>query len=204
MAGLRSRTMTYTSIGRIAASTLVLVGACTVVFGIPRVPLKPVAVPTVAAPAPSLGQEGSVALKTAPIPADRSPSSGRGDGIAPAFDIAVIGRTGDAVIAGTAAPGAMVELLRNGELQDQAVADQFGQFVMVPPQLPAGDYEMTLRSKQPDGTQATSPKGVAISVRPTVKDEPHTALMTPDGASAILSKPVAPTPTCHPSRAGKR
>jgi hypothetical protein len=173
-------------------------------FGIPRVPLKPVAVPTVAAPAPSLGQEGSVTLNTSPIPADPSPSSGRGNGIAPAFDIAVIGRTGDAVIAGTAAPGAMVELLRNGEQQDQAVADQFGQFVMVAPQPPAGDYEMTLRSKQPDGRQATSPKGVAISVRPTVKDEPHTALETPDGASSVLSKPVAPTPTCHPSRAGKR
>jgi hypothetical protein len=196
--------MTYTSIGQIAASTLVLVAACTVVFGIPRVPLEPTVVPTLAAPASSVGEEGSVALKTAPIPADPSPSSGSGNAVAPAFDIAVIGRAGDAVIAGTAAPGAKVELLRNGELQDQAVADQFGQFVMVPPQLPAGDYEMTLRSKQPDGTQATSQKGVAISVRPTVKDELHTALMTPDGASGVMSKPVVPTPTCHPSRAGKR
>ena len=196
--------MTYTSIGRIAASTLVLAAACTVVFGIPRGPLKPTDRPTVAAPASSLGEEGSVALKTAPTPADPSPSSGGGEAVAPAFDIAVVGQAGDAVIAGTAAPGAKVELLRNGELQDQAVADQLGQFVMVPPQLPAGDYEMTLRSKQPDGTQATSQKGVAISVRQTVKDELHTALMTPDGASAVLSKPVVPTPTCHPSRAGKR
>jgi hypothetical protein len=195
--------MTYTSIGRIAVSTLVLAAACTVVFGIPRGLLEPTAGPTLAAPSSSVGEEGSVALKTAPIPGD-PPSSGSGNAVAPAFDIAVIGRTGDAVIAGTATPGAKVELLRNGELQDQAVADQFGQFVMVPPQFPAGDYEMTLRSKQPDGTQATSQKGVAISVRPTVKDELHTALMTPDGASAVLSKPVAPTPTCHPSRAGKR
>jgi len=185
-------------------STLVLVAACTVVFGIQRGPLRPAARPTLAAPSSSVGEEGSVALKTAPIPADPSPSSNRGDAVAPAFDIAVIGRTGDAVIAGTAVPGAKVELLRNGEVQDQAVADQFGQFVMVPPQLPAGDYEMTLRSKQPDGTQATSQKGVAISVRQTVKDEPHTALMTPDGATAVLSKPVVPTPTCHPSRAGRR
>jgi hypothetical protein len=196
--------MTYTSIGRIAASTLVLVAACTVVFGIPRIQLKPTAGLTVAAPASSVGEEGSVALKTAPITADPSPSSNSGNAGAPAFDIAVVGRAGDAVIAGTATPGAKVELLRNGELQDQAVADQLGQFVMVPPQLPAGDYEMTLRSKQPDGTQATSQEGVAISVRPTVEDKLHTALMTPDGASVVLSKPVAPTPTCHPSRAGKR
>ena len=200
--------MTYASIGRIAASTLVVAAACTaVVFGIPRVgrepPLEPTAGQTIGAPAASVGQEGSAALKTAPKAADPPASSGSGNGITPAFDIAVIGRAGDAVIAGTAAPGAKVELLRNGELQDQAVADQLGQFVMVPPQLPAGEYEMTLRSKQPDGTQATSQRGVAISVRPTVKDELHTALMTPDGASGVLSKPVAPIPTCHPSRAGR-
>jgi len=60
-------------------------------------------------------------------------------------------RTGDAVIAGRAAPGAIVEVLRNGERHDQAVADQSGQFVMVPPRLPLGDYELTLRSRQPDG-----------------------------------------------------
>jgi len=196
--------MTYLSIGRIAASTLVLAAACTVVFGIPRVPVEPTAGPTVAALSSSLGQEGSVALKTAPIPAGPSPLSGSGSAVAPAFDVAVVGRAGDAVVAGTAAPGAKVELLRNGEVQDQAVADQFGQFVMVPPQLPAGDYEITLRSKQPDGTEATSQQGVAISVRPTVKDELHTALMTPDGTSGVLSKPAATTPTCHPSRAGRR
>jgi hypothetical protein len=196
--------MTYLSIGRIAASTLVLAAACTVVFGVPRVPFEPTAGPTVAALSSSFGQEGSVALKTAPMPADPSPSSGSGSPVAPAFDVAVVGRAGDAVVAGTAAPGAKVELLRNGEVQDQAVADQFGQFVMVPPQLPAGDYEITLRSKQPDGTQAASQQGVAISVQPTVKDELHAALVTPDGASSVPSKPAAPTPTCHPSRAAKR
>src|SRR4029077_3633204 len=58
----------------------------------------------------------------------------------------------------TAAPGATVELLRNGEPYDRAVANQLGQFVMVPPRLPPGDYELTLRSRQPNGKQAISPK----------------------------------------------
>jgi len=58
---------------------------------------------------------------------------GSGDGIMPQFDISLIGRAGDAVIAGRAAPGATLELLRNGELHDRVVADQYGQFVMVPP-----------------------------------------------------------------------
>jgi nucleoid-associated protein YgaU len=82
----------------------------------------------------------------------------------PVFDIARIERTGDAVIAGRAAPGAIVELLRNGERHDRTVADQSGQFVMVPPRLPSGDYELTLRSRQPDGKQATSKQSVVVAL----------------------------------------
>jgi nucleoid-associated protein YgaU len=82
----------------------------------------------------------------------------------PVFDIARIERTGDAVIAGRAAPGAIVELLRDGERHDRAVADQSGQFVMVPPRLPAGDYELTLRSRQPDGKRATSKQSVVVAL----------------------------------------
>jgi nucleoid-associated protein YgaU len=83
---------------------------------------------------------------------------------APVFDIARIERTGEAVIAGRAAPGAIVELLRGGELYDQAVADDAGQFVLVPPRLPSGNYELTLRSRQPDGKQATSKQKVVVAV----------------------------------------
>jgi nucleoid-associated protein YgaU len=73
---------------------------------------------------------------------------------------------GDAVIAGRAAPGAVVELLRNGERHDRAVADQAGQFVMVPPRLPPGEYDLTLTSRQADGKQATSKQSVAVALHP--------------------------------------
>ena len=90
----------------------------------------------------------------------------------PAFDIARIEPTGEAVIAGRATPGATVELLRNGELHDRAVADQSGQFVMVPPRLPSGTYDLTLRSKQPDGKQAPSTRRLPpigwLSIGPVV------------------------------------
>ena len=48
----------------------------------------------------------------APALAVPPPSPDSGDEIMPVFDIALVGRAGDAVIAGTAAPGATVELLR--------------------------------------------------------------------------------------------
>ncbi|HEY3891584.1 MAG TPA: LysM peptidoglycan-binding domain-containing protein [Bradyrhizobium sp.] len=82
----------------------------------------------------------------------------------PAFDVARIEQTGDAVIAGRAAPGATVELLRNGESLDRAVADQSGQFVMIPPRLPAGTYALTLRSREPDGRQTLSKQSVAVAL----------------------------------------
>ncbi|MGA7807413.1 LysM peptidoglycan-binding domain-containing protein, partial [Bradyrhizobium sp.] len=96
--------------------------------------------------------------------ASAPPAAPSADESLPAFDVARIDPTGAAVIAGRAAAGATVELLRNGERLDQAVADQSGQFVMVPSQLPAGDYELTLRSKLPDGTLATSRQGVAVAL----------------------------------------
>jgi hypothetical protein len=146
--------------------------------------------------------KGSRQLKPEPRPpqwvSPRSPDSG--DEIMPAFDDALIGPTGDAVIAGTAAPGAGVELLRNGESYDQAIADQFGHFVMVPSRLPPGDYELTLRSRQPNGKHATSRGSVAVAVQPSLTDQ-NMALMTPDKASVGLSKPVVPSVVRHPPRA---
>src|SRR5260370_6550610 len=126
----------------------------------------------------------AAALAGPPIPPD--------DDDVPAFDIARIEPTGEAVIAGRATPGATVELLRNGELHDRAVADQSGQFVMVPPRLPSGTYDLTLRSKQPDGKQATSKQSVAGALEPKQNDPPGVGLMTPDKPTGVLSQPAAP------------
>ena len=205
--------MTATSIGRIAVPALALVAACvaTLVFGIPRVwreqPVETTAAavaPSVAPPAASVRDDGSAVPTTADATLAILPRApGSGDGIKPTFDVSLVGRAGDAVIAGTAAPGATVELLRNGDLLDRAVADQSGQFVMVLPRLPPGDYELTLRSTQPDGTQATSQQSVPVS-QPGLKDQPNVALMMLDRASVGLSPPLAPSAICHPSRARKR
>jgi len=173
--------MTVTSIGRIVVPSLALVAACgaALVFGITHLRREPpvetraaaTAAPAVAPPASGARDEGSAALATAQAEANAvaaapavSPRSPDTDEPVPVFDIARIERTGDAVIAGRAAPGAIVELLRNGERHDRAVADQSGQFVMVPPRLPPGDYELTLRSRQPDGKQAISKQSVVVAL----------------------------------------
>ncbi|OPY95934.1 peptidoglycan-binding protein LysM [Bradyrhizobium sacchari] len=83
----------------------------------------------------------------------------------PRFDVARIDDHGEAaVIAGQAAPGSKVELLRDGQPLDSVVADASGQFVMTPPQLPAGSYELTLRAKAPDGTVTQSSRTMPVTV----------------------------------------
>ena len=86
------------------------------------------------------------------------------DQSAPSFDLARIEENGDAVVAGRAAPGAVVELLRDDERLDRVVADPSGDFVMVS-RLPAGSYELTLSARLPDGTLARSKKGVMVAVK---------------------------------------
>ena len=136
-------------------------------------------------------QSEANAVVDALIGSPRSPEGG--DGV-PTFDVASIEPTGEAVIAGRAAPGATVELLRDGEVHDRAVADKSGQFVIVPPRLPPGTYDLTLRSKQADGTQAVSRQRVTAALEPRSTDRPVVALITPDKPTVVLSQPGAPKP----------
>ena len=172
--------MSATSIGRIVVPYLALVAACgaALAFSITHVRREsPVetgpatAASTISQSASIARDEGAAALITAQAEANAgaitlalSPRLPEADESVPVFDIARIERTGDAVIAGRAAPGAIVELLRGGEPYDRAVADDSGQFVMVPPRLPRGDYDLTLRSRQPGGKQAISKQSVAVAL----------------------------------------
>jgi nucleoid-associated protein YgaU len=174
--------MTATSISRMVVPSVTVVAACgaALFFGIPHLWRNPPvethaasAAPAVSPPASGAREAGPVVLATAQTEANAlvtavaaPPRSRNADESAPTFDIARIERNGDAVIAGRAAPGATVELLRDGERHDRAVADQSGQFVMTPPRLPPGNYALTLISKLPDGTLATSRQDVAVALDP--------------------------------------
>ena len=148
--------------------------------------------PAEQSPAPlARAQAEANAVVDALIGSPPSPESGNG---VPTFDVASIEPTGEAVIAGRAAPGATVELLRDGEVHDRAVADKSGQFVIVPPKLPPGTYDLTLRSKAPDGTVATSKQRVTTALEPRSTEKPVVALVTPNKPTVVLSQPGAAKP----------
>ena len=166
--------MTPVSIVKIVASASMLVAACSaaLVFSVKREErLETVTATTSPSqPAPSVRNEGSAALAASETKAAApiaelagQPSVLATDQSVPSFDVARI-EGADAVIAGRAAPGAIVDLLRGGERLDRAVADASGQFVMAPSNLPAGSYELTLNARLPDGTVTSSKQGVKVTV----------------------------------------
>ena len=166
--------MTPVSMVKIVASASMLVAACSaaLVFSVKREErLETITATTSPSqPAPSVRNERSAALAATETKAAApiaelagQPSVLATDQSVPSFDVARI-EGADAVIAGRAAPGAIVDLLRGGERLDRAVADASGQFVMAPSHLPAGSYELTLNARLPDGTVTSSKQGVKVTV----------------------------------------
>jgi nucleoid-associated protein YgaU len=197
--------MTAISISRIVLPLVAVVAAGGAVFAIQYVRREPPADTMAATTAPATSRPAPdtrvAALANAKSEANAvvdaligSPASPENSDGVPTFDVARIEPTGEAVIAGRAAPGATVELLRNGEVHDRAVADQSGQFVIVPPRLPSGTYDLTLRSRQPDGKQTTSKQNVTVALEPKATDRPVVALITPNKPTIMLSQPEAAKP----------
>ncbi|OCK61265.1 LysM peptidoglycan-binding domain-containing protein [Bradyrhizobium sp. LMTR 3] len=152
---------------------------------------KPVTDERVKGPALASVQAEANAVAAALAGSTAAPESGDGG---PAFDVARIEPTGEAVIAGRAAPGVTVELLRNGELHDRVVADQSGQFAMIPRPLPPGTYDLTLRVKQPDGREIMSKQSVTVALEPNLKERPVVALITPNKPTVVMSQPAQAKP----------
>jgi nucleoid-associated protein YgaU len=146
-------------------------------------PDAPLAAAPPAAANPSATQP-TVAL-TDPAPAKPETSTAP---TGPRFDVARVDPDGVGVIAGVSTPGAKVELMRDGEVLDSAVADQAGQFVMTPQKLPAGQYELRLRARSPDGTVTQSSAGVAVALNDTTPP-PRLASASKD---AVIAKPAEP------------
>ena len=200
--------MTAISISRVVVPLVAVVAAGGVVLAVQYVRREPpvetkvaTAAPLIPKAAPDAQEPNAAALARAKTEASAvvdtligsPPPPERSDGV-PTFDVASIDPTGEAVIAGRAAPGATVELLRDGVVHDRAVADKSGQFVMVPPKLPPGTYDLTLRSKQANGMEAASSQRVTAALEPRATERPVVALVTPDKPTVVLSQPGASKP----------
>jgi nucleoid-associated protein YgaU len=150
----------------------------------PKPPTAPSTPPAVQAAAPP--------ASTAPAPADKASAQAAAtpSPLKPSFDAVNVDPSGDAVIAGRAAPNAKVELRDAGKTVAVATADAAGQFVIIPPAaLAPGDHSLSLAANA-DKPQPAISSPVAVSV-PAPPQAKVAAAPSPPAAKA-------PAPTASP------
>ena len=153
----------------------------TVIVSTPAPPVvAPVAPPAVApVPPPALPAPAPAPASQAAAPVETKPS----------FDAVNVDPTGQAVIAGRAAPGAKVELRDAGQTLEVATADASGQFVLIPPPLAPGDHRLSL-SADIGGAAPETSDVVAVNVP---DQDVKTAAAPP--APQTAPEPQAPAPS---------
>ena len=116
--------------------------------------------PTPGVPAPTHGQ-----LPPAATPGEQTIGTA-----APAFDVGRV-EGGHAVIAGRAAPGAQVTVSDGDRIIGEAVANERGEWVLVPQDsLAPGNHELGLSAKLADGRTLNSERVVVVVVPEPNKD----------------------------------
>jgi LysM repeat protein len=113
--------------------------------------------------------------------------------ILPSFDVVRIDAKGNTVMAGRAAPGAVVVILDDDREIARVTADQNGEWVFTPDTpLPAGAHQLSLKVEQPGGPALVSANVVVMSV-PEQGGEVLIVEQARDGGkSRVLQGPDAP------------
>ncbi len=122
--------------------------------------------------------------------------------LVPSFDLVRVEPNGESVIAGRAAAGATIELLRGDQVHARGVADASGLFAIVPPALPPGSHQIVLQSIAPDGARQRSTQSVTVVIDIAQK-RPLVTLTTPDQPTVVLSNPEPPEPQVAQAAPGK-
>jgi nucleoid-associated protein YgaU len=187
-----------------AALVVVAAGAGAVVWTYPGL-LEPNQAELAVARAPVESKPPIVPPATQAVPAAPPPSAAapvdKAQTLEPAFDIVNVDPSGEAVIAGRAAPNEKVELRDAGKTVAEATADASGQFVIIPPTLAPGDHSLTLASNADKGQPAVS-SPVAVSV-PAQQAKAGVSAGPPEAKPSVAAA-VPANPNAEPSALGIR
>ncbi|MGX7704168.1 LysM peptidoglycan-binding domain-containing protein [Methylobacterium sp. Gmos1] len=173
------RGIVLAAVGLVAGFVLIGVAASgTRLFSLDAPETAPHPAPT--APAPPVTPLAALPAKP------EAPAAARD---APSFDVIRVEPDGASVLAGRGRPGAEVEVLRDGQPFARTKADEAGNFALVPPALPPGSHEITLRSTAPDGATAAGKASAVVVVAPDRRTKPLVAVTAPGQPTAVLSLP---------------
>lgn len=121
----------------------------------------------------------------APVAAEETPAPSL-----PSFDIVRVDRSGDAVIAGRASPGAIVTVYADDAALATATAGADGAWVMTTETpLASGTVELSLEMKTADGVVVRSDETIVIYVPEREGDRPLVLKTMPGGATVVLQEP---------------
>lgn len=141
-------------------------------------------------------------LGTEPTKPQPKPEPPAGHGEPPHFDVVRVEPSGDAVLAGKGDPNAKVALLDSGKVVAEAKTDANGNFVILPPALKPGSYDLSLRQGDNGKPTTDSKQNVAVSVPAKPSGEVVIALAEPGKPTKILSAPPrAPEAAPEPAAA---
>ena len=187
-----------------AALVVVAAGAGAVVWTYPELlESNPAELAVARAPVeakPPILPPATQAVPAAPPPSAAAPVD-KAQTLEPAFDIVNVDPSGEAVIAGRAAPNEKVELRDAGKTVAEATADASGQFVIIPPALAPGEHELSLAANGDKGQPALS-SPVAVSV-PAQQAKAGVSAGPPEAKPSVAAA-VPANPNAEPSALGIR
>ena len=137
-----------------------------------------------------------------PTPAAPSVAS---EAVKPSFDVVSVDPTGEAVVAGRAAPHAKVELKDDGKTVAEATSDATGQFVMIPAPLPPGTHSLSLATGAGAALETSNPVAVVVAAPnpPPAAPQPPASAPSPALNTASSTLPTSQQPANAPSPAPK-
>jgi nucleoid-associated protein YgaU len=143
------------------------------------------------APAPAVAAVPATKEPSAPFAAARAPPAASDK---PAFDVVSVEPTGEAVVAGRAAPNAKVELKDSGRTVAEATANAQGQFVMIPPRLPPGEHSLELSTGAGASSQTSDAVSVAVAAPQLAPKAQAASSAPPPPSSSVVAAPPASGP----------
>jgi nucleoid-associated protein YgaU len=141
--------------------------------------------------------ESATGTETAALPPQETPAV-----VIPRFDVVRVEPSGEAVIAGVAAPNSTVFLLDGDTPIAQVTADATGSWVIVLEEpLSPGDHQLSLRAEEADGTIRLSDTVVVVSVpapAAVAAAETEGTAAAPTGTTAAQEPGAEPQPEALP------
>ena len=150
-----------------------------------------------ATPPPTMAAEPPATMAAEP-PADAAAPAPAGP-VAPTFDVVRVEPDGSVVIAGKAAPQALVELLSGATVLASTTAGAEGDFAIILDEpLKPGDYQITLRATPPGGTAIASLETAVLSIPETPGGQVLAMIEQPGEASELVTVPQPEAPAAAP------